>query len=251
MRFSERILIYEAGLFSWSKLSYEFFSEDELCHEVELTAKQTQKLRQQLDRLLSLKSEGKVSDPIFKEVLDEIANRYNSFVPKVNDLRKAIEAKLEKMREEDRELRHNLESLEVRFTIGSIAEDQYKVNRASYMMRLQNIEEFGKLVTSSFASINEDANKLSSALMQERQTVPREPSAEPSIAPSLGSIEPTEKFSPSPIPSVKPVQTKLSPEKAGAAAPKGPQPAKVKICSRCGAENPDSSLYCYNCGAKI
>jgi chromosome segregation ATPase len=232
-------------------LSYEYFSEDELRHEVELTAKQTQKLRQQLDRLLSLRSEGKVSDPIFKEVLDEIANRYNSYVPKVNDLRKAVEAKLEKMRGEDKELRHNLESLEVRFTIGSLAEDQYKVNRASYMMRLQNIEEFGKMVTSSFASINEDANKLSSALMQVRQTIPRELSVEPSTTSSLGSIEPAEKLSPSPIPSVKPVQTKPSPEKAPAAGSKGSQPAKARICSRCGAENPDSSLYCYNCGAKI
>ncbi|HYA21955.1 MAG TPA: zinc-ribbon domain-containing protein [Thermoproteota archaeon] len=231
-------------------MSYDFFSEDELRHEVELTAKQTQKLRQQLDKLLSLRSEGKVSDPIFKEVLDETANRYNSFVPKVNDLRKAVEAKLETMREEDRELRHNLESLEVRFTIGSIPEDQYKVNRASYMMRLQNIEEFGKLVTTSFGAINEDANKLSSALMQVRQTVPRELSVEPSPTASLGSVEPAEK-PPTPIPSVKPVQTKPSPEKPAAAAPKGSQPAKVRICSRCGAENPDSSLYCYNCGAKI
>ena len=250
MRFSERILIYEAGLFSRSKLSFDFFSEDELRIEVESTAKQTQKLRQRLERLLSLREERKVSDPIFKEVLDEIANRYNSFVPKVNDLRKAVEAKLETMKEEDRELRRNLEGLEVRFTIGSIAEDQYKVNRASYMMRLQNIEEFDKLVTSSFTSINEDANKLSSALMQVRQTIPRELSAEPSATPSLGSLEPAEKRS-SPIPNVRPVQIKPSPEKAATATPKGPQPAKVRICSRCGAENPDNSLYCYNCGAKI
>jgi hypothetical protein len=252
MPFSERILIYEAGLFSRSKLSYEFLEEDEMRREVELTAKQTQKLREQIEKLISLRDKGTVSDTVFKEVLDQTANRYNSYVPKVNDLNKAVEAKLEKMKEEDRQLRHDLESLEVRFTIGSLAEDQFKVNRASYMMRLQYIQEFTKAVTSTFDSINEDANKLSSTLMQERQTMPSELSGEPSVAPArVGSIEPAEKPSPSPIPSVKPVQIKPSPEKAPAAGPKGPQPAKVRICSKCGAENPDSSLYCYNCGAKI
>ena len=172
-------------------------------------------------------------------------------MPKVNDLRKAVEAKLNRMREEDKELRHNMESLEVRFTIGSLAEDQYKVNRASYMMRLQNIEEFGKGVTTAFASINENANKLSSALMQVRQTIPREISTEPSIVSSLGTVEPKERTVPPSIPSVQPIQARPSQEKQAPSPGKGVQAPKVKVCSRCGAENPESSLYCYNCGAKI
>ena len=232
-------------------MSYEFFSEEELRHEVELTEKQTQKLRQQLDRLLSLKAEGKVSDPIFREVLDEIANKYNAFVPKVNEMRKAVEAKLDRMREEDKELRHTMENLEVRFTIGSIPEDQYKVNHASYVMRLQNIEDFGKALTSAFASINDNANKLSSALMQTRQTMPRELSAEPSGISSLGTVESKERIMPSSIPSVQPIQTRAPPEKVTSSPEKGTQTSKVKTCARCGAENPESSLYCYNCGAKI
>lgn len=232
-------------------MSYEFLSEDELRHEVELIEKQTQKLRQQLDRLLSLRTEGRVSDPIFKEVLDEIANKYNAFVPKVNEMRKAVETKLDSMREEDKELRHNMENLEVRFTIGTIAEDQYKVNRASYVMRLQNIEEFSKALTAAFASINDNANKLSSALMQTRQTIPRELSAESGGIPTLGTVEPKERTIPSSIPSVQPIQARASPEKAAPSPAKVTQAPKVKLCSRCGAENPESSLYCYNCGAKI
>lgn len=232
-------------------MSYDFFSEEELRHEVELTEKQTQKLRSQLDRLLSLKAEGKVSDPIFREVLDEIANRYNAFVPKVNEMRKAVETKLDSMREEDKDLRHNMENLEVRFTIGTIAEDQYKVNRASYVMRLQNIEEFGKAVTSAFASINDNANKLSSALMQTRQTIPRELSTESSGISALGTVEPKERIMPSSIPSVQPIQARASQERAAPGPAKATQAPRAKLCSRCGAENPESSLYCYNCGAKI
>lgn len=233
-------------------MSYDFFSEEELRHEVELTEKQTKRLKEQLDRLLSLRSEGKVSDAIFKEVLDEIANRYNAFVPKVNELRRAVEAKLDEMREEDRELRHNLESLEVRFTIGSIPEDQYKVNRASYTMRLQNMEDFSGSVTTAFTSINDNANRLSSALVQTKQTTPRELSAESGAVPTLPQTEPSGRVAPASLPSVQPVQTRPPSSKGPTAPPpKGPQQPKAKTCSRCGAENPGTSIYCYNCGAKI
>ena len=233
-------------------MGYEFFSEEELRHEVELVEKQTLRLRQQLERLLSLKAEGKVSDTIFKDVLEEIANRYNSFVPKVNDLRRSVEATLDRVREEDKELRYNLENLEVRFTIGSIPEDQYKVNRASYMMRLQNMEEFSRALASSFSSINENANKLSSALMQVRQTIPKEPPSGAGVVPTLTGTEPEERAVPSAIPSVQPVRVRTPSERPPAVSgPKGSQAPKPKVCPKCSAENQETSLYCYNCGAKL
>jgi hypothetical protein len=50
-----------------------------------------------------------------------------------------------KLKEELKTLRYQLESFEVRYAVGSMPEDQYKMMRASLLLRIQEIEELRKL----------------------------------------------------------------------------------------------------------
>ncbi len=218
------------------KLSYEFLSDDELHHELDLTSKQFQKLRQQLERLVQLRSEGKVSDVVFREVLDDISNRFEAYVPKHTDLKKSAEERLGRMTEEQKQSRHDLESLEVRYTIGSTPEDQYKVSRATYLMRLQAIEEFSGSINSLISSMDDDMERVSSMIAQHRPAGPAEVRAP---RPPVAEV----------VPAKQPQQSVTTPSKTPPAEPK--KEPKTRMCPRCGAENPETSLYCYNCGAKL
>lgn len=218
------------------KLSYEFLSDDELHHELDLTSKQFQKLRQQLERLVQLRSEGKVSDVVFREVLDDISNKYDAYVPKHTELKKSTEERIGRMSEEQKQLRHDLESLEVRYTIGSTPEDQYKVSRATYLMRLQAIEEFSNAINALISTMDEDIERISSMIAQHRPTGPAEVRAPRPPVAEAAQVKQTQ----------QPITT---PAKTPPPEPK--KEPKARICPRCGAENPDTSLYCYNCGAKL
>jgi len=219
-------------------LSYEFLSDDELHHELELTSKQFQKLRQQLERLTSLKGEGKVSDVVFREVLEDISNKCDAYTPKHDELKKSAEDRIGRMKEEQKALRHDLESLEVRYTIGSTPEEQYKVSRATYIMRLQSIEEFSGAMAALIGSMDDDLERVASIVNQYRPITAPEKRAVPVPVSETAEVKPI-------------VEPLVTPAKTTPAPTEEKKEVKVRICSRCGAENPETSLYCYNCGAKL
>lgn len=216
-------------------MSYEFLSNDELKHELELTARQFQRTKQQLERLIAMKSEGKVTNDVFREVFDDISNKFEAYSPKYNELKKVCQERAEKEKEEMKKLRRDLEGLEVRYAIGSVPEDQYKVNRATYLMRLQEIEEFTRTIESLLVNINEDMERSLSMVGQYRQAPTKEERVLRVPVTEISEARPTvERTSKAKSP---PTEVKKEP--------------KIKICPRCGAENPETSLYCYNCGAKL
>jgi len=222
-----------------TKLSYGFLSDDEIQHELELASKQFQRLRQQIERLTSLRAEGKVSDVVFREVLDDISNRFDAYSPKRDELKTALEGRTGRMKEETKQLRHDLESLEVRYTIGSVPEDQYKVNRATYIMRLQTIEEFTKVISSSLSSMDDDMEKISAVMSQYRQPRLREERVTRPVVSEVSEVKPIAESTATSTTTTRPAPTEAKKE------------PKIRICPRCGAENPETSLYCYNCGAKL
>ncbi|MCI4439064.1 CdvA-like protein, partial [archaeon] len=144
----------------------EYLTDEEFKHEVELFSTQLQRVRQQIERLVALKNEGKVSDQVFKEVLEEITNRVNAYSNKYSEIEEAVAAKQTKVKDEAKEIKHYLETLEVKYTIGAVPEDQYKVNRASYTMRFQNLDEFSRAIASLMNTIRDNWNKITSYINQ-------------------------------------------------------------------------------------
>jgi len=203
---------------SSAKLGHEYFVGEArltwLRHEVELTEKGIQKLKQQVGGLLLLRLKGEVSDSAFKEVLNEIANEHDTSISKANDLKRAVESTLDELGEEDKQLRRAIENLEVRFTIGSVAEDRYRADRTILVTRLARITEFGILVRSALVSIDKNDKELAAALLNARQAIPEAPAPVPVVVPASRRVEPAERPVAPPVSSTKPVRARRTPSKA-------------------------------------
>lgn len=229
----------------------EYLTDDEFKHEVELFSTQLQRLRQQIERLVALKNEGKVSDQVFREVLEEIANRANAYSSKYNEIEEAVASKQTKVKDEVKEIRHYLETLEVKYTIGAVPEDQYKVSRASYTMRFQTLDEFSRAITSLMNTIRDNWNKITSYINQFRPVSKEEaPTAPPlpTIPPPIYETKPEEK-----ITAQAPIKTQQTSTSLMSTTTVTSEQKKKdkKICPKCGAENPADAMFCYNCGAKL
>lgn len=224
----------------------EYLTDEEFKHEVELFSTQLQRLRQQIERLVSMKSEGKVSDQVFREVLEEIANRFTAYSDKYSEIEEAVSTKQTKVKEEVKEIKHYLETLEVKYAIGAVPEDQYKVNRASYTMRFQNLDEFSRAIASLTNTIRDNWNKVTSYINQFKP-VSKEEEAAPTVPPSIYEMKPEEKI---PVQPLTKMQSASVPAPPAQATPEQKKKEK-KICPKCGAENPADATFCYNCGAKL
>ncbi|MGB9894381.1 MAG: zinc-ribbon domain-containing protein [Thermoproteota archaeon] len=227
----------------------EYLTDEEFKHEIELFSTQLQRVRQQIERLVALKNEGKVSDQVFKEVLEEITNRVNAYSNKYSEIEEAVATKQTKVKDEAKEIKHYLETLEVKYTIGAVPEDQYKVNRASYTMRFQNLDEFSRAIASLMNTIRDNWNKITSYVNQFRPVSKEEeiPATPPplTIPPPIYETKTEEKL-------VAQTPTKASTPPASTATVTSEQKKKEKkICPKCGAENPADATFCYNCGAKL
>lgn len=221
-------------------MSYELLTDEEFTHELEVFKTMTDRLRGQAEKLVALKAEGRVSDQVYNEVLNEMSQRYDVLLEKMSELNKANEAKNMKLKEELKNLRYQLESLEVRYAVGSIPEDQYKLMRANLLFRIQEVEELLNKVNALFTSALENANK-SEAILGKR--VRRLTTAAQPAAPA-----PAQKVEATPAQLQAQAATPTQPQ---APAPKKPAKKAVKTCQRCGAENSENAVYCYNCGAKL
>lgn len=233
-------------------LSMEYLTDEEFKHEIELFSTQLQRVRQQIERLVALKNEGKVSDQVFKEVLEEITNRVNAYSNKYNEVEEAVASKQAKVKDEAKEIKHYLETLEVKYTIGAVPEDQYKVNRASYTMRFQNLDEFSRAIASLMNTIRDNWNKITSYINQFKPVSKEEeiPATPPPLTmpPPIYETKPEEK-------SVAQITTKTQPASIPTTSPttvtSEQKKKEKKICPKCGAENPADATFCYNCGAKL
>ncbi|MBO3762843.1 MAG: zinc-ribbon domain-containing protein [Thermoproteota archaeon] len=229
----------------------EYLTDEEFKHEIELFSTQLQRVRQQIERLVALKNEGKVSDQVFREVLEEIANKVNAYSNKYNEIEEAVATKQTKIKDESKELKHYLETLEVKYTIGAVPEDQYKVNRASYTMRFQNLDEFSRTITSFMNNIRENWNKITSYINQLKPVSKEEEmpvTQSPITTPSPIYEAKTEEKPVVQLTKTQAVSTPITPPTTSTPEQKKKE---KKICPKCGAENPADATFCYNCGAKL
>lgn len=231
----------------------EYLTDEEFKHEIELFSTQLQRVRQQIERLIALKNEGKVSDQVFREVLEEIANRVNAYTNKYGEIEEAVTTKQAKMKDETKEIKHYLETLEVKYTIGAVPEDQYKVNRASYAMRLQNLDEFSRSIASLMNSIRDNWNKITSYVNQfkpvsKEEEMPTTSTTPITMPPPIYETKVEEKPATQTFTKTQQTPTPVAPQATTASEQKKKD---KKICPKCGAENPADAMFCYNCGAKL
>jgi chromosome segregation ATPase/ribosomal protein L40E len=217
-------------------MSYELLTDEEFARELEVLKTMTERLRNQAEKLVALKAEGRVSDQVYNEVLNEISQRYDVLSEKMSELNKANEAKKMKLKEELKNLRYQLESLEVRYAVGSVPEDQYKLMRANLLFRIQEIEELLNRFNALFMSVSENAGKSESILGKRVRK----------MTPVIPPATPTQKVETAPSQAQA-----TAPTQPQAPAPEKPAKKEIKNCQRCGAENPENAIYCYNCGAKL
>jgi ribosomal protein L40E len=187
---------------------------------------------------VTLKTEGKVSDQVYNEVLNEIGQRYETIFDKLTEINKASDGKTARMKEELKNLRYQLESLEVRYAVGSVQEDQYKMMRAGLLMRIQELEELLSRMAAVIQTCTENTGKSESIIGRRKRVTPTQPLVS-SASQSVKKTESQQIDFPQVQKDTSIQESKKSTKKA------------VKNCQRCGAENPENAVYCYNCGAKL
>lgn len=248
-------------------MSYEYLSDNELIHEIDVLEKLTEALASQAEKLARLRAEGKVGDSVYREVFEDLRRKAEVTNRKRDELLAAAEARIKQMDGEGAQLKHQNEILEVRHAIGAIPDEKYKVAHEGFLTQLTEIDEVKRRIAELINTINEASRRIGQYVpstivgrLQEPSISPVQPTIKPverptapppitaaaTIPPPITATTPPPTLSPSIAPTVQP-KAEAKPTEVRAEAPK----PKVKKCSKCSAENLESASYCYNCGARL
>jgi len=245
-------------------MSYEYLSDNELIHEIDVLQKLTEALASQAEKLARLRAEGKVGDSVYREVFEDLRRKAEVTNRKRDELLAAAEARIKQMDGESTQLKHQNEILEVRHAIGAIPDEKYKVAHEGFLTQLTEIDEVKRRIGELINTINEASRRIGQYVpstivgrLQEPAVSPVQPAIKPverpiapppsaTTAPPPITAAPPPTFSTSTAPIVQPKAEAKPPEVRGEAVK-----PKVKKCSKCSAENLESASYCYNCGARL
>jgi hypothetical protein len=262
-------------------MSYEYLSDSELIHEIDVLEKLTEALASQAEKLARLRAEGKVGDSVYREVFEDLRRKAEVTNRKKDELIAAAESRLKQMDGESSQLRHQIEMLDVRHAIGAMADDRYKVAHEGFLTQLAELDEIKKRISELVNAIGEASRRITQYVpstvvgrLQEGAPITSpiaaqpamKPMERPTVSPSTPPILPpttptistptvstpaTTTILPPTIPTVStlPAQPKAEARQVEVKT-EGSKP-KVKKCAKCGAENLESASYCYNCGAKL
>jgi len=247
-------------------MSYEYLSDSELIHEIDVLEKLTEALASQAEKLARLRAEGKVGDPVYREVFEDLRRKAEVTNRKKDELIAAAESRLKQMDGEGSQLRHQIEMLDVRHAIGAMADDRYKVAHEGFLTQLAEIDEIKKRISELVDAISEASKRISQYVpitivgrLQEATPISPSTIMQPAIKPVERATTTTTMVPPQTTPTISPsvppmvssptiqpkAETRPMEVKTEASKP------KVKKCSKCGAENLESASYCYNCGARL
>lgn len=248
-------------------MSYEYLSDNELIHEIDVLEKLTEALASQAEKLARLRAEGKVGDSVYREVFEDLRRKAEVTNRKRDELLAAAESRIKQMDGEGAQLKHQSEILEIRHAIGAIPDEKYKVAHEGFLTQLTEIDEVKRRIMELVNAITEASRRIGQYVpttivgrLQEPTVSPVQPTIKPversAAPPTSVTITPTTApppittapptFSPSTAPIIQPkVEAKPTEVRTEATKP------KVKKCSKCSAENLESASYCYNCGARL
>jgi len=250
-------------------MSYEYLSDNELIHEIDVLEKLSEALASQAEKLARLRAEGKVGDSVYREVFEDLRRKAEVTNRKRDELLAAAESRIKQMDGESGQLKHQSEILEIRHAIGAIPDEKYKVAHEGFLTQLTEIDEVKRRITELVNAINEASRRIGQYVpstivgrLQEPAISPVQPTIKPVERPAAPITPTSVTISPAPAP---PPSTSAPPTFSPAAAPiiqpkaeakptevrtEATKP-KVKKCSKCSAENLESASYCYNCGARL
>lgn len=221
-------------------MAYQYLSDIELINEIGMLSKLIESLTSQVEKLIKLKAEAKVSERTYIEILDELRKRADVISRKKEELLSAADDRVKQINGQIAPLRHQLELLEVRKTISAIPDVKYKVTLEEAQNQLKEMEETKKRIVEPITAIIENSRRVDQHISREVQAkpqIPTQPTAGPS--PAVRPAEPTSGGPTSviaqPKPKAKPVDSDTKPIQ----------------CSMCGKINPESASYCYYCGARL
>jgi len=254
-------------------VTYRCLTTGELIDELESYSAQITALALQMDKLVRLKSEAKISDLIYAELYQDIGKKVYSARRDRNDLADAARARMKEINSELAELKYRLERLEVRRMLDFISAEKYSAAKEELMKKMGDNDEvvsmIGKLVSSTeeaFGRIDSCMpaakqaavqgaieNEVDAVQGQEPQgAVVVEPVAveEPEIIPMPEVEEPVARaILPKPVRQepLRPVDEEPNIE---AMAEQEPLSDEL-ICPRCQTGNPQDAVFCFACGSKL
>jgi ribosomal protein L40E len=193
---------------------YEYFANEELLSELEVVAKQAEILANQLEKLLELHSQGKIKDAIYRELREDL-RRKSRFVSESRDLLgTAVVSRIHLVNLSASRLRHRLESLEIRKSVGTVSEEDYPSIKNELFNKAVEAEDAAMHMMKLKDSMDEAFKKIDRCLAESELPNPVEPIAE--------------------LP-----------------AHVAEEPSKMKSCPNCGAMNDTNANLCVECGENL
>ncbi|OYT66535.1 hypothetical protein B6U74_00545 [Candidatus Bathyarchaeota archaeon ex4484_205] len=222
-------------------MSYEYLEDEDLVHEVELLSKQFKAISSQIEKLIALKAKNAVSDPVYRQILDETLRRRQFLEKKFQEVVVAINNRVKKLETEESQIAHELEIIKVKHEIGQLSSTMYEHQSAILQSQLDNLR---KMRTNLITFLNEmkSASKKMAQFITQRPTLtpptsqPPKPSTPPP-QPSKTPPSPPTKLTQSQSINIPPISVKKK--------------TSTKKCPKCGAENSPTAAYCTNCGARL
>lgn len=205
-----------------------YLPDSELKQEIDLINYLTEAIASQYVKLNKLLAEGKISDSTYRDFLEELRKRATISARSVNELLSRVDDRVKQINGHIAQLRHELELLEVRHTIGAISDDKYGVAFEGVEIKLNEIEGERK-------GIVEPTAKIIERHIEKFITMPQKPTL-PAVESAVQPVNPH---------SVGPVMDFSQNNET-----KSTKEHKVITCPRCGKDNLEPDIYCYNCGAR-
>lgn len=104
---------------------YEYFTTAELLSELESVAKQVETIASQIEKLIELHSQAKIKDNIYQELREDLSRKARFVMETKMLLSSAVVTRIRQVTATASRLRHRLESLEIRRSIGAVSEETY------------------------------------------------------------------------------------------------------------------------------
>jgi len=221
-------------------MTYEYLSYNELIHEIGMLDKLVESLASQVEKLIKIKTEGKVSDSAYGEVLEELRKRAAVTARKMRELLSAADDRVKQINSQIAQFRYDLELLEARHAIGAIPDAEYKADREGIQIQLNEAEGMKKRIVEPITGIIENSRRVGQLIPGDVKAMPQLP-AQPTVGLSIKPVKPD---------SVGPVGG-YPQARSETKHVKGHSEPKAMTCSRCGKEKLEGASYCYYCGARL
>lgn len=120
---------------------YDYFTTVELLGELEVVAKQSEMLANQLEKLSELYSQGKIKDSIYRDLREDLCRKSRFVAESRILLSAAVVSRIRQVTTSASRLRHRLESLEIRRSVGAVPDEDYPKIKNELLIKAVEAED--------------------------------------------------------------------------------------------------------------